>query len=147
MMLTAAVYSEVSGVWYCEDPYRPCNFFALDRSSVTVIDYTSPPTGLFSGIPLYEQGWSTHGATIRAFTHREWLPAVRVDQAAGSRYALVRLPLWMPALAFGGLAWWGWRVGPRHGPGRCGACGYDVRGVVGGLCPECGRSVAPPAIG
>jgi hypothetical protein len=25
--------------------------------------------------------------------------------------------------------------------GRCGWCGYDVRGLAGGVCPECGKAV------
>lgn len=28
-----------------------------------------------------------------------------------------------------------------HGPGRCAACGYDLAGFDGGVCPECGRAL------
>lgn len=28
--------------------------------------------------------------------------------------------------------------------GVCGGCGYDIRGLTGGTCPECGAVLAPP---
>ena len=32
------------------------------------------------------------------------------------------------------------RPSPRGGPRRaCPACGYDLRGIIGAVCPECGR--------
>lgn len=140
LTLAAAVYSEIWGVWYCQDPNGPSNFFALDRSAVTLIYYPNPPGGFFTGIPLYSQGWSTRKVMIRAFTPREWVPKLGFNEVAGSGYAHVRMPLWVPAFTFGGLAVWGWKMGGRRGTGECRKCGYDVRGVVGGVCPECGRA-------
>ncbi len=35
-----------------------------------------------------------------------------------------------------------WRVFPYDGS-ICGGCGYDLRGSVTGLCPECGRKPQP----
>ena len=29
---------------------------------------------------------------------------------------------------------------PRHPPGRCQRCGYDLTGNMSGVCPECGAS-------
>jgi hypothetical protein len=50
----------------------------------------------------------------------------------------VTLPLWIilvvcliPTLIF---AW----LNRAFPPGRCRQCGYDLRGNVGGVCPECG---------
>jgi len=54
-------------------------------------------------------------------------------------------------LAINGAAWTGaWLVpllgvaigrrGMRRVRGRCPACGYDLRGSTGDVCPECGRS-------
>lgn len=67
-------------------------------------------------------------------------------------YARIEMP-WMPYW-FGllvnsgvyGAAWWVLLVGRavvrravRRGRGRCGACGYDLRGLTGPrVCPECG---------
>jgi hypothetical protein len=141
LTLTVAVYSEVVGLWYNEDPYKPSNFFALDRSCVTWICYPKTPEGLFTGIALYQQGWSTRGTLIREFVPREWTPLARVDRTLGCRYLLLRVPLWLPLIAFGGLAWWGWRVRRWYGADRCQKCGYDVRGVPG-VCPECGTVIA-----
>lgn len=31
--------------------------------------------------------------------------------------------------------------GIAHLPGQCGKCGYDIRGVSGGACPECGAAI------
>jgi len=44
----------------------------------------------------------------------------------------------MPLLGLiaGALIWMGRR---RAAPGHCRGCGYDLRGLGGGRCPECGR--------
>jgi len=51
-------------------------------------------------------------------------------------------PLWpLTALGAGLLAWrWVRRVPPGH----CRACRYDLRGLSGGVCPECGTAVPAP---
>ncbi len=52
------------------------------------------------------------------------------------------VPLW-PWLALSvlasGLLWW--RAGRRVLPGHCRECGYDLRGLSGDKCPECGGLV------
>lgn len=71
---------------------------------------------------------------------------------AAEMYRVHRIPLWLPTLVFAAAAsacTWAWhRRRPR--PGRCGACGYDLRATAA-KCPECGaeaevktiRPVAP----
>lgn len=53
-------------------------------------------------------------------------------------------PGWVFVLAFGAgpLIWIAkrWRQRPT-GAGICGQCGYDLRGVTSGTCPECGAAV------
>ena len=57
---------------------------------------------------------------------------------------------------FGSLMWGvfglylprGWQVWvshhPRHPPGYCQQCGYDLTGNVSGTCPECGTDIKKP---
>lgn len=53
---------------------------------------------------------------------------------------VVNVPLWQMLLAFliaGGASW---RFAARSFPvGHCHACGYDLRGLGSGRCPECGE--------
>lgn len=68
---------------------------------------------------------------------RYWLPGpFRVGQTSG--WTLPLYPLG-GVLAAGGAAMTTRR--PRM-TGRCAACGYDLAGIRGGVCPECGRARA-----
>jgi hypothetical protein len=57
------------------------------------------------------------------------------------------VPLWMPLLVVSipsGLAWCGWfRARRRARIGSCPACGYDLSGNRGAVCPECGSTQGP----
>ncbi len=60
---------------------------------------------------------------------------------AGAR--IVVLPLYALFLAVAIPTLLVWRFGhKRVKPGHC-ACGYDLRGNVSGVCPECGRETEP----
>lgn len=39
-------------------------------------------------------------------------------------------------------AFFAWRRWRRKPPWACRKCGYDLRGLTGDVCPECGRSMA-----
>ncbi len=55
---------------------------------------------------------------------------------------LLLAPLWLAFLV--ALVPIIWLLRNRnHPPGRCPACGYDLRGNLSGRCPECGTP-APP---
>lgn len=58
----------------------------------------------------------------------------------------VVFPLWIPAALFGLFGLWRFRRASRLPPGRCTACGYDLRGNESGRCPECGEAVRPAAV-
>ena len=69
--------------------------------------------------------------------------------ASGTGGTLITLhamyvPLWPWAVGLTGifsLLWW--RLPHQHiTPGTCEHCGYDVRGLLGNVCPECGGTIA-----
>lgn len=60
------------------------------------------------------------------------------------------LPCWLVAICLTSVALPIWRRIRREweawqetSAGRCAGCGYDLRGNVSGVCPECGRQVGP----
>ena len=78
--------------------------------------------------------------------HAGYLP-----HGAGLRFALVgmtkargfTLPLVYPFAAVAIPTLLVWRFGRKPiKPGHC-PCGYDLRGNVSGICPECGRETEP----
>ncbi len=97
----------------------------------------------------YNLSYPEGNASILVAPGSVWRPTVErasvgVGSTAGptTMYALsvLYVPLWpwavLFALAAGGL----WRAaGRRIAPGHCAACGYDLRGLRGEKCPECGR--------
>ena len=56
------------------------------------------------------------------------------------------IPFWavaLPALGASVWAWLAYRRRRNHDrPGHCRACGYDLKGNVSGVCPECGAAAA-----
>jgi hypothetical protein len=104
--------------------------------------YTPPPTSPspFGSMPplvlsfeIQPRGWigGRPGAGVRW-----WIGEWKVGPVVRGAW----VPLWMPLLPVGaatGLAWLG---GRRARPGCCAGCGYDLRGLTGGVCPECGEA-------
>ena len=60
--------------------------------------------------------------------------AIRIDE----RTVGVRFPLYALLLAIAIPTLLVWRFVPKFPPGHC-PCGYDLRGNVSGVCPECGK--------
>ena len=48
------------------------------------------------------------------------------------------LPLWIPLLLIAAPTAWLWHTDRRAKPWQCAKCRYDLRGLDGGVCPECG---------
>jgi predicted amidophosphoribosyltransferase len=61
-------------------------------------------------------------------------------QQFGTYY--VQLPLWPVAFVAGAACLWLILRWPKAPYGRCAQCGYDLTGIMSGVCPECGTSVA-----
>ena len=50
-------------------------------------------------------------------------------------------PLWLPLLLLAAPTAYLWRTDRRAKPWQCPKCRYDLRGLDGGVCPECGEAV------
>jgi hypothetical protein len=62
------------------------------------------------------------------------------DLGFGETMTTVEAPLWACLLLLLPAAIWLWWLDLRRPkPGRCAACGYDLRGLQNARCPECGR--------
>ena len=144
LTIALAAYSEFRAVSYRENTYGMANRFLLYRSSVTLVYRPGPDNVILTGLEVFSPGWSIAKFLPRDAYLRRWLPLFRHENGSIGEYWTVILPLWIPALLFGAGVWWG-RRGEWTGKGVCRGCGYDVRGVVGGKCPECGVAVVSEA--
>lgn len=70
----------------------------------------------------------------------DWRP--RLHRIKPMPVMTCKVPLWLLftlAACITGLLWW---LQPRfHGGGCCRVCGYDLSGLSGSVCPECGRAM------
>jgi hypothetical protein len=72
--------------------------------------------------------------------HRLSLSCFKSEHGSWGGSATVDLPLW-PLAGVGVIAsYFGLRGLSRKGAGCCRGCGYDLRGLSSGACPECGRT-------
>lgn len=98
---------------------------AYDRQRWPVVG--SIPTWQFGTIGDPQSGWP-----------RPIVP-MTVKTAAAT---VVRIPLWPAAALMCGLTVWAWWGAWRCDPTRCGSCRYDLTGLTGQFCPECGSRLA-----
>jgi hypothetical protein len=106
-------------------------------------------------------GWVIRGpgamGTVILGPESRWRPTVSsgavgvmggpVGKATIMRVSAVYVPLWTWTGGFAVLATLLWWFGPRAvGEGCCTKCGYDLRGLKSGRCPECGESMMAKVI-
>lgn len=60
-------------------------------------------------------------------------------QSVPGPLSYTRIPLWIPLVLLAAATTYLWFRGRGFGPGRCAACGYDLRNNVSAICPECGK--------
>jgi hypothetical protein len=88
------------------------------------------------------------GDQVAARERREYvLVAQQLFAQPGPRWS-VHSPAWLVASLAAVLpAVWVYRMSRRrrYPPGQCARCGYDLRGIAGGRCPECGTETSEPA--
>jgi len=103
-----------------------------------------------SGFPMISHA-GTNQIDFNGKSLRRALARVKPGVAAGDAVLIPTLPV-LPGFAVNVLVYAGvwsltlWTPGAirawrRVRRGRCGACGYDVKGIAGGVCPECGSGV------
>ena len=93
-------------------------------------------------LPNRPQGWHFYKrhnpsrSRILAWSPAVWLP---LYEASGQSWALV-LPLWMPLIVFAIPTSILFYRDHKPQPWQCPKCRYDLRGLEGGVCPECGEN-------
>lgn len=138
LTLALAAFSELRAVSYRENTYGVANRLLLYRSSISVVYRPGPDTVQLTGIEVFQPGWSIARFLPRDAYLRRWVPFCRYSNQAVDRFWQVIVPLWIPAAVFAAGVWWA-RRGEWAGADACRCCGYNIQGVVGGKCPECGR--------
>jgi hypothetical protein len=136
--------------------------FDTARGDVAVARKFARYRGAPRQTPLAGWRWQTNAPTDRVFlasgarTRFETgaraagfeFYSAEYDGADGSRSGQRRIvvPVWAVVLVTAALPavrlWRRLRRG-RFAPCHCRRCGYDLRGNESGVCPECGRAVAP----
>lgn len=141
LTLALAAYSELNAVSYRENTYGVPNRFLLYRSSVTVVYRPGPDNVLLTGFEVFQPGWSIARFVPRDAYLRTWIPRLTHENAGSVECWLMILPLWIPAAVFAAGIWYG-RRGGWVGDRVCVGCGYDLSGLAGAVCPECGKADA-----
>ena len=68
-----------------------------------------------------------------------WLPRYFHSRSGYPQGDTLTLPLWIPLLLVAVPTAYLWRTDRRAKPWQCAKCRYDLRGIEGGVCPECGN--------
>jgi len=142
--LAAAVASEFVTVSYREPTGSVPSRFVLHHSSVTVMYRIGGEDIDWLGHDVFRAGWSIVRAPLDRVWGRVWVPSCSRDKSSIFTLWHAQLPLWVPVVGFGVGAWLS-RKGGWRGEGFCHRCGYDLRGTVSAVCPECGCGDQPAA--
>jgi hypothetical protein len=103
---------------------------------------------VFDGSLAWQVGDGSRPLPLGLYYDREVWPHIKWDPKfyppGGGAWG-VQVPLFIPLALFGGVAgglWWAHRRERRRAMiGYCRACGYDLKGLAAGSCPECGSKV------
>ena len=96
-------------------------------------------------IPRREASFHVRATVYPAINLRPVWHDRRTFNVPGSPSTATRvfLPLWLPLLLIAAPTAYLWRADRRAKPWQCAKCRYDLRGLEGGVCPECGMQLKP----
>ncbi len=69
-----------------------------------------------------------------------WLPRLIHGTISGMQSTHLFVPLWIPLVLIAPPTSWLWYADSRPEPWQCPRCRYDLRGLEGEVCPECGKT-------
>jgi hypothetical protein len=112
---------------------------AVQRFDPRMPDYL----GTGNAIDYCRRFAQAQGAPVGGVAGFEWIGVnFRTDYLCA-----LLIPFWAVALLAFTVSVWTWlayrRRRDRDRPGHCNACGYDLKGNVSGVCPECGAAIPP----
>lgn len=88
------------------------------------------------------EGWRHVTIAVSGPPRVQFLPRFHREYGARTSPNMsVCVPLWIPLLMVGGRGGWMWWRALRNPRDRCVSCGYDLAGLRGTICPECGEDV------
>lgn len=109
---------------------------SLMRGALNVVySDRSARSPMMSSLP--RRGWNVYVERPYGSPRLNGVPVVSWQSSPFPSW-WVRLPVWIPLVLLGVPAGWMWWKHVRRPLHACEACGYDLRGVVGEVCPECG---------
>ena len=90
------------------------------------------------GLPVSEWYVDFHFGDHGRTTTVLWIDWESYANSSSVWRVAVFIPLWLPLLLIAAPTAWLWRIDRRAKPWQCANCRYDLRGIEGGVCPECG---------
>ena len=88
----------------------------------------------------FEHG-ATKGIWVYLWFDRQVMQIIGAGMSAKSVF--VTIPLWPAFLLIALPTAYLWQTDRRAKPWQCPKCRYDLRGLDGGVCPECGHELKP----
>ena len=88
------------------------------------------------------RGWFVETGKLDEPYMALWMNRPRFEyygEAYGHKRWGMSCPLWLPLLLIAVPTAYLWRADRRAKPWQCAKCRYDLRGLDGGVCPECGN--------